>query len=234
MRALALSAVAFLSTTACAGIHGSGVVVRSQPAALPAFTEVQLGGDLDVVIRRGEPSVALEGGDNVIAAYDVGVEGEALHVRPKPGTSVSSSRTVKVAISLPVLRAVTASGGVDLLVESGVDQSLSVSLSGGVEVKAGGLALAVLQVDASGGVKLELDGSAETADFKLSGGVTVHADRLASKTVLLDASGGCDVDVAASEAISGQASGGVDITVQGNPPKSRLETSGGASVRWAD
>jgi hypothetical protein len=223
MRALVLSAVVALSTTACADVMGSGTIVRSQPPGLPAFTEVELGGGLEATVRQGAPGVALEGDDNIVREYRVEVVGERLVIEPREGVSLSPSRPVKALVTLPVLRKVVASGGVQLLVESGVEQSLALELSGGVELKAGNLALAVLQVQASGGVDVALQGTAETADFDLSGGVEVHAKDLAAKTVLLDASGGCRV-----------ASGGVDVSVHGNPPKSRLQTSGGASIRWND
>lgn len=231
----ALLAVSLLvSTSACAGVHGSGTIVRSQKSDLPAFTALELGGGLEATVRQGAPGLVLEGDDNILNQYEVAVDGEVLKVRPRDGVSLQPSRKVTALITLPSLRRVEASGGVDVLVESGVEKELSLDLSGGVELKAGGLALSVLKLQASGGVKVELSGAADAADLSLSGGVRIDAPALAAKTVALDASGGCNVDVRATEAITGEASGGVVILVRGNPPKSRLQGSGGTSIRYED
>lgn len=231
----ALLAVALLvSTSACAGVVGSGTIVRSQRSDLPAFTALELAGGLDATVRQGPPGLVLEGDDNILSQYEIVVDGETLKVRPRQGVSLSPSRKVTALITLPTLRKVDASGGVGVLVESGVEKELALDLSGGVDFKAGALALASLKLEASGGVEVELSGSAEFADVNLSGGVHLDADGLSAKTVTLDASGGCDVDLTATEAITGEASGGVDIVIRGNPPKSRLQGSGGTSIRYAD
>lgn len=234
MKTALLAATLLLSTSACAGVHGSGTIVRSQKSDLPAFTAIDLGGGLEATVRQGAPGLVLEGDDNIVRLYEVTVDGEVLKVHPKNGVLLSPSRPVTALITLPVLRKVDASGGVDVLVESGVEKELALDLSGGVDFKAGALALAALKLEASGGVKVELSGAAEAADLDLSGGVKLDAQALAAKTVTLDASGGCNVDVTATQAISGEVSGGVDIVVRGNPPKSRLTGSGGTSIRYKD
>ncbi|GMU63353.1 MAG: hypothetical protein AMXMBFR34_51160 [Myxococcaceae bacterium] len=233
MRALLLTTL-LLSSTACAQIHGSGTIVQVRADALPGFNQVDLAGGLDAIIRHGAPGVVLEGDDNIVAQYEVKVEGELLRIHPKAGVSLTPSREVKAFISLPDLRKVVASGGVDARVENGVSSSLALELSGGVELEARHVKLAVLQVQASGGVQVELSGAAESVDLRLSGGVDFDAEHLTAQTVLVDASGGCEVDVVATESITGKASGGVDLTVRGNPPKSRVEGAGGASIEWKD
>lgn len=234
MRTPLLAATLLLSTTACAGVHGSGTIVRSQKSDLPTFTAIELAGGLEATVRQGPPGLVLEGDDNILSAYEVTVDGEVLKVHPRSGVSLSPSRPVTALITLPVLRKVDASGGVDVRVESGVEKELALELSGGVELHAGGLALSTLKLEASGGVKVELSGAAESADLSISGGVRLDAQALAAKSVALDASGGCNVDLRATDAISGEASGGVVIVVRGNPPKSRLTGSGGTSIRYKD
>ncbi|MEW5742816.1 MAG: head GIN domain-containing protein [Myxococcota bacterium] len=223
-----------LVLSSCAGVHGSGAIVQVRADALPGFHEVDLAGGLHASIRRGPPGVVLEGDDNIVAEYEVKVEGERLLVHPRADVALSPSRPVHAFISLPDLRKVVATGGVDVLVENGVSSSLALELSGGVEFEAKDVKLAVLQVQASGGVEVDLSGAAENVDLHLSGGVDFDAKDLTAQTVILDASGGCDVDVVATESISGAASGGVDVTVRGNPPKSRVAGSGGASIEWKD
>lgn len=234
MRTALLAATLLLSTSACAGVTGSGTIVRSQKSDLPAFTGVDLAGGLQATVRQGAPGLVLEGDDNIVSLYEVKVDGETLEVHPRNGVSLSPSRPVKALITLPVLRKVEASGGVDVLVESGVEKDLALDLSGGVELKAGALALASLKIDASGGVQLELSGTADSVDLELSGGVHVDAPALAAKQVTLDASGGCDLDLTATEAITGEVSGGVGVLVRGNPARSRLTGSGGASIDYKD
>jgi hypothetical protein len=234
MRSFVLSALVLASTTACAGVHGSGTIVRTQAPKLEPFTEVDVSGGLEVTVRKGSPSVVLEGDDNIVAQYEVGVVGERLRIRPRGDVSLRPSRAVKAWVTVPVLKKLEAAGGVDVVVESGVEKDLSLDLAGGVDFRAASLELAALQVEASGGVKLALAGVADQASFELTGGVEMDAAHLSVQTVKLEASGGCDLDLTATQAISGEASGGVDVTVRGNPPKSRLQSSGGTSVRWAE
>lgn len=70
--------------------------------------------------------------------------------------------------------------------------------------------------------------------MNLSGGVELKGKGLEIAQATVSASGGCTADVTVKESVTGDISGGVGLTVRGNPPKSRVHTSGGADVQYVD
>lgn len=232
MRALLLAGL-FVATTACAGVRGSGVI-RSETREIADFAEVDVSGGLSVTIRDGAASMIIEGDDNLLALYRSEVKNGRLVIEPKELGSIHPTRRMKVMLTTPHLRRVEASGGVELSIESATDKRFELDLSGGVEARAEKLDVDSLGLEASGGVSLDLAGRAKSAVLALSGGVDVDAKGLALASAKLDASGGCEVDLTVTQDITGDAAGGVDVTVYGNPPKSRLHTSGGSDVTFRD
>ncbi len=235
MRSTLLASAALLfSTSACAAIHGSGVI-RAEARPVTAFSELEVSGGLEVTVRRGDtPSVRVEADDNLLPLVRTEVKGDRLVVRTTAREGLSPTRPIQVAVTVPRLKALAASGGVELDLEAPTEPRFSVEASGGVELRALSLDVETLTVSASGGVQLELAGRAGQAVWDASGGVDVKAPKLLARTVTLDASGGCELDLSASEAVTGDVSGGVDVTIHGDPPKSRVRASGGADVRYAD
>lgn len=223
--------LALLASTACAQfVHGSGVM-RSESRRVPEFAELEVSGGPEVVVRNGPTALVIEGDDNLVALYRTEVKGGRLIIEPRQGW-LSPTTPIKVTVTTPHLRRVQASGGVDLTIDGSTDKQLALELSGGVDVRAAALDVDTLDLEASGGVTLDLGGRAREANIELSGGVNLRGKQLTVATAKVEASGGCDVRLAVSEAISGEASGGVNVAVYGNPPKSRLHTSGGADVTF--
>lgn len=232
MRTLILAGLLVASTACAELLHGSGVI-RTESRNVAEFAEVDLSGGLDVTIRTGPTAVVVEGDDNLLRLYRTEVTEGRLVIGPKQGSLVPT-RPIKVTVTTPHLRSVEASGGVEVLIEGSTDKALSLELSGGVDLKAPALDVETLELEASGGVDLELGGRAGSATLELSGGVNVRGRQLEVASAQLDASGGCDVGLQVTGSITGDASGGVDVTVYGNPPKSRLHASGGAEVTFRD
>lgn len=221
------------TSTACAGVAGSGVIA-TEHRKVDDFSEVSLAGGLEVSIRPGPTSVVLEGDDNIIALYRSEVKDGRLTIEPaEKWGRLRPSQRVKATVTTPHLKRLEASGGVQVSLEATTDRALALELSGGVEFNAKGVDVDSLTVDASGGVEVELGGRAQAATFDLSGGVEVHAKALQIASATLEASGGCEVELQVTESLTGEASGGVDIAVSGNPAKRRVETSGLAHVSYA-
>ena len=93
-------------------------------------------------------------------------------------------------------------------------------------------ATSLTSVTASGGSDLDGSGNAGEYSLDVSGGADVDLRELDARTVDVDISGGADVEVAATESIVGEISGGSDVTVFGSPANSRLDVSGGADVDY--
>lgn len=234
MRSLVLLSSLVVASTALAGVHGDGVI-RAEQRTVSAFDELELSGGLEVTVRRADaPSVRIETDENLLPLIRTEQVGRRLIVGQASNASLTPTRGIKVTVAVPVLKAVEASGGVDLDLQAPTDKAFTLDTSGGVELVAKSIAAERLTVKASGGVQLELGGRAAQVAWEASGGVTVRAKALAADAVTVDASGGCELELAARQSITGEASGGVQLTVHGDPPKSRVRTSGGADVHYAD
>lgn len=235
MRALPLLSllIVVVSTTACAGIHGSGIKL-TEARKIADFTQIEVGGGVTLEVKRGPTSLTIEGDDNIVPLYSTEVREGRLVIRRKGSDWLSTQRKLLVKVTTPQLERLDASGGVDVTLENVAAPKFAVELSGGVELSAPNLDLESLDLEASGGVNVAMSGQARAAKLSLSGGVGIKAKELQVAQVALDASGGCNVDITAKESVTGEASGGVDLTVHGNPPKSRVHTSGGADVQYVD
>jgi hypothetical protein len=63
-----------------------------------------------------------------------------------------------------------------------------------------------------------------------TGGSDLNAGRLTADVADVHSSGGSDLTIAVREKITGDASGGSDVTYTGNPPTVDVDTSGGSDV----
>ena len=107
-------------------------------------------------------------------------------------------------------------------------ENVTGSIGGGrfVEVTMPGLE----EFTASGGSQVTGTGTADAYTFTGSGGADADLGELQATSVEIDCSGGADCGVFASESLTGVASGGADVNVNGNPGTLSVETSGGADV----
>ena len=133
-------------------------------------------------------------------------------------------------MTLPALVSLDASGGSDVKTEGTfASDNLRVGASGGSDLTID-VAAGVLHVEASGGSDLRVSGTARSAHIESSGGSDLNAGALTAEEADVDSSGGSDVAIAVSQKISGEASGGSDVTYTGAPGSVNVNTSGGAEV----
>jgi hypothetical protein len=233
MRPSLLLTAAVLASS-CVFAHGRGEV-RSEARAVAPFEALEVSGGFEVVVRPGSPaSVQVSGDADVLPLIRVEVVGSTLVIEPKERSFLRSNRGVVITVVTPPLKRLEASGGIALDAQSALARDARVALHGGVEAKITGIDAERLQLDASGGADVRLTGKTQRLELGASGGVELCSTALSANHVTLDASGGCTLEVTATESVQGDASGGVSVVVRGDPPKSRVETSGGASVEYRD
>ena len=87
-------------------------------------------------------------------------------------------------------------------------------------------------IDISGGADLTASGTTDGYRLDASGGADADLSDLEARDVEVDVSGGADVRVFATDSVEGKASGGANVTVVGDPDRSRIETSGGSDVDY--
>lgn len=224
MRALILPALLVASSSFAATV--------TETRKVPDFTEIEVSDGVALEVKKGATSLTLEGDDAAVAQFSTEVVDGRLRLHRRSKDWLRSKQRLVVRVSTPSLTRLDASGGVDARLESVTGKSFKAELSGGVELDAKAIDVDALELEGSGGVNARLVGRAKTAKLNLSGGVSLKGQQLELGQVTVDASGGCDVELTAKDSITGDASGGVGLTVWGHPAKARVSTSGGAGVEY--
>ncbi len=145
---------------------------------------------------------------------------------------VSSSRAIRVNVTTPELHAVTASGGSAVTVEGTTGSIFEAEGSGGAVLAVNRAKADQIKVSASGGGRISLSGAAKELKVHMTGGSGVKAMDVPATSVAISGSGGAHAEVAASESLEADISGGAKVRVKGNPAKRTINRSGGAEVRF--
>ena len=226
MRTLTLLALSF-------AVSSTAALAATESRKIADFTAIEVGGGVTLEVKRGATALTLEGAPEVIKQYETSVTDGVLRIR-NTSKSWLKNGEITIRVTTPSLSRLNASGGVHASLTDVAAPKFAAELSGGVSLDAPKLALDSLDLEASGGVNLTMSGKARDARLNLSGGVELKGKSLEIAQATVNASGGCNADVTVKESVSGDLSGGVGLTVRGNPPKSRVHTSGGADVQYVD
>ncbi len=191
-------------------VVGSGNIITEEEQ-FTDFTEVDIGSGFTVEVSNSSSyDVIVMADDNVMEYVEVSKSGETLKVGVSWGISFRSV-TLKIRISMPEVKKIELSGGVQGKIEDFASTNqLSIDLSGGSQLTGEG-STGELIVDASGGSQLHFaDYLAQDSDIELSGG--------SQATINLDGTLNADL------------SGGSHLYYYGNPTLGEIETSSGSQI----
>ena len=220
-----------LGTTACGtkSTAGSGhVVARRIPVA--AFSRVEVATAFDVRVSVGAAErVVVHVDDNLARDLDVGVSGNTLHIRLKPGASVSNA-TLKADVTVRTLAGIAASGASKIaLVDEIRAPTLSATLSGASRLD-GRVTTPDGRIDLSGAARAGLSGSARRLHVTESGASSLDARGLMARSLTIDLSGASMASVRVTDSMSAGLSGASSLRYRGSPRVIRREVSGGSSI----
>jgi hypothetical protein len=190
------------------GVVGTGSVIAEAREVDDDFDRVEVGGGIVLDVTVGpETSVELQAQENLLPILRTEVSEGTLHVR----------NTESYAATEPVRLTVTA------------PRIVGVSLSGAAVGTVDGLSADAFDVELTGGAELTASGT--TAELKLvaSGGSSAHLGSLAAETATVELTGGCDAELAATDRVGGEASGGSTLRVDGGAAVD-VDASGGSEV----
>jgi hypothetical protein len=189
-------------------VVGSGDVT-SQARTVAGFTEVEAGGGIQVKLTTGPQQVVVKAQPNIVEITTTEVSGSRLKVATTSG--YVSPHGLVVEVSLPRLTAVELSGGASGSGTAGTVSDLAVELSGGA--------------------RADLTGTVADLDLNASGGAIAELGALRTTNATIELSGGVVATLDVTGSLTGNASGGVVLTLRSAPTNSDVETSGGAVVR---
>jgi hypothetical protein len=208
---LSLATVLF-GLTGC-GTRGSGVSA-SETRELEAFTAIESGGALDLVVHVGadEQKVVLSGDDNILPVIETRIRGGKLVIEHDGWLRPELPLVIEVWV--PSLDAVEASGTTNIEIE--------------------GLSSGKFELDLSGATDAELSGRVERLDIDASGAADIDATELEAANVVIDMSGAGEAKVWATQALEVDISGAGRVVYWGDPTDLRQDISGAGSVRKHD
>lgn len=205
---------------------------QRQSRALTGFDAIDVGGGIDLFVRKGDGFVVeVEATEKDAAKIVTEVVGKTLQIKRDSAFDFFNWGDLgAVHVTLPALVSLDASGGSDVKAEGTFSSdNLSIDASGGsdvtIDVTAG-----VLDLGVSGGSDMRISGSARSARVESSGGSDLNASALTVDEADVESSGGSDLRIAVRQKIVADASGGSDITYTGQPASVSVNTSGGAEI----
>lgn len=201
---LALLLAVAVSACGLIGRAGEGPLT-SETRPVTGLSRVDASNGIGVTVQIGQTtSVEVSAQANILPIIATTVEGGTLKIRSTEGFSASAG--VGVTVVMPVLDAITLSGGSQGVVE--------------------GITADRFEITMDGGANLTASGRATTITLRVSGGAVARLESLTAQTVNLQVSGGANVTVRASAEVAGTADGGArDRAGRRHPERGNLGRS---------
>lgn len=200
--------------------------------SVEAFSAVNLGGSMKVVLRQGSPQkVEVEGEAEDLAWLETVVSNGSLRI----GTKKTSGNNwhnykgnVTVYVTVPTIKTLKVSGSGSIKAADAIKaDNLNLGVSGSGSIILSSVTADKISSALSGSGSIQAAGVAPTQEISVSGSGGVQAPKLQSKTcsISISGSGGCRVQ--ATELLEASIVGSGDVYVSGNPQvKSSVVGSG--------
>ena len=176
-------------------IRGSGkrVVEKRQ---IPAFTSIQTDGAFTIEVTcQKEPSLEVEGDDNILALVTAEVKNNVLHLKTSKGYSVSEP--VKFKITVPNL------------------EGLSVSGAGKIEINE--LKSDTFEIDSKGAPNITVAGQTNVLNIDSNGAGKIDTNQLRASKGSVECNGASIVDLYVADELDVKVSGPSTVTYKGDP-----------------
>jgi len=178
-----------------AQIQGNGKR-ELQKRQVAAFTSISTNGAFTIEVTcQKEPSLEIEGDENVLDFVKTEVNSNILRLENSQNYSVSEP--VRVKISLPNL------------------EGLAVNGAGHIDVK--GLKNDKFEIETNGAPAITVAGTTKMVDIAANGAGKVDAQNLHATRAVVDARGVAKVDLDVSDQLDVEISGPSSVTYNGNP-----------------
>ncbi|MBC6608667.1 DUF2807 domain-containing protein [Hymenobacter sp. BT188] len=207
---------------------------------VPAFTQLNLAGSFNVVLRQGSPQkVEVDSDPRDLLHIETTVTNGKLRVgtkQEKKGSGLSWSsynfkRPVTVYITMPNIEALGVSGSGNMSAAEAIQgNNLELSVSGSGRMKLSRVQANKLKSSVSGSGEIAMSGTSPRHEVSISGSGQVNAPNMRSETcrVSISGSGNCRIEVTKTLDASLAGSGNVYVT---GKPQINASTAGSGRVR---
>lgn len=217
------AAAAALAATAChvgadAETRDPGSTV-SRSYSLGAFDRIEVSGPYDVTITTGgAPSASATGGDKLLDATEVFVEGNVLKIRPKKKNGMRWSWGKKGKAQFNVSTAVLHGAGIAGSGKIAVDKVIgdfNGDVAGSGDLRLASVNGGAVALEIAGSGRIAAAGKAQSTRVDIAGSGNVDAAGLAAKTADVSIAGSGNVKINASESADVDIAGSGNVAVTG-------------------
>jgi hypothetical protein len=211
-------------------IVGSGVTTV-ETRELGAFHGVDVSSAFEATVAIGTTqSVTLSVDDNLLALVETEVKDGQLSIGYRAGSNVSSAKPQKVAIVVPALDSIVASGAAKVSATVGETKAIKIEAEGAARVDVRGLASDSVDVDANGAGQVSLSGKGKRLKLEADGASTFRAPDVVFESATIDISGASRGEVQVTGPIDGEVSGASTLSLRGKPASRTVKTSGASRI----
>ena len=216
-------------------IRGNGNI-KTEDRSVSSFKNIDVSGAAKVMVSQGnQPSVKIEGDENLLQYMEVRQEGDKIIVRERQGFRLIPTGDLRVYVTAPVFNRIDASGACDIIGQTKISnpENMEMHVSGAGNIK--------MEVDAprltstvSGSGSIYLKGQTKEVDLELTGAGHAHCYDLLSENTRVDISGAGSAEVYASVKLQADVSGAGSVSYKGNANDVNQHVSGAGSVHKVD
>lgn len=209
------------------------------------FTKIDVSTGLEISVTHGDTYQvrAMSSQKSALSHLTLSLDGQTLKAKTDSnfldfiveggilGSLFGHSPNVKLYVTLPTLKEISASAGSQAQVSAFSGDHLTAASSSGAEIKLIEMTYGRIDLKASSGSDLEISGTCAEISAQASSGAQIEADELICKTGKAKVSSGADLHVYTSSHLDAKASSGGSLRVSGEPATNETQTSSGGSVR---
>ena len=178
-----------------AEVKGSGKRVVQKRQISP-FTSISTEGAFEIEVTcQKDPSLEVEGDDNILEIVTAEVSGNVL--RLKSSKSFSTSEPVRFKITVPNLEGLTVSG------------------AGRIDIK--GMKNEKFEIDSNGAPNIIVSGSTNTVDIDTNGAGKIDTQNLHASRAVVESKGVTRIDLDVKDQLDITVSGPSTVTYRGDP-----------------
>lgn len=207
--------------SSCGPMIGKGKIL-TQTRAVSSFSSI----DIDAPVKSNitvnpsaQPSLTLNGYENILSIIKVRVEGNTLHIYTDNFLNLSSDKDVTAEITVPSLSSLSISGASDANINgniTGSDFTLHISGVGKVNIASVNVTNLSAHISGAGDVAISA-GTIGTAVYQLSGTGSVSAFNVQTQQSSATVSGAGDIELNVQKSLDAHISGAGSISYKGHP-----------------
>jgi RNA polymerase sigma factor (sigma-70 family) len=207
-------------------VQGSGKDATREIEAAD-FTSVEVGQAFQVDITRGDKfRVTATADDNLLPLIKADKKGSTLRIHLDTGRDCVNARTLRVAITMPALEGVNASGASRVTLKGFKAKGAFTAEASGASNLEGEVEAGKVDLSASGASKVSLKGAAKEGKLAASGASRLRLADFALDSADVDLSGASMAEVQARTKLDYSLSGASHLEYQGDPTLGKHEATG--------